>query len=170
MEFITPLDPKQINSLRYYTQGYKCDLPAYFHPCILVGAGEFLTREFRDKHDITHVINCAFDEYSPVWFREKYPDNYICLEAYDTEESNILDWYPKFKEYMSKYLQDLDSSTIYVHCQLGINRSGFLALAYVCKELGYPLDRVEYSAISQRPCIMQNPNFRKQVYDFLSIK
>jgi protein-tyrosine phosphatase len=166
------MDPSQINIsiLRYGTQGYKYDPPAYFHPCILVGAGEFLTPGFLDKHGITHVINCAFDEYSPIWFREKYPDNYICLEAYDTEDTNILDWYPKFKEYMTKYLHDLDSETIYVHCQMGINRSGFLALAFVCKELGYPINIVEYSVIKQRPCILQNTSFRKQIYEFLSIK
>jgi hypothetical protein len=104
------MDPDQnIINLRYGTQGYKYDPPAYFHPCILVGAGEFLTPEFLDNHEITHVINCAFDEYSPIWFRETFPKNYICLEAYDNEETNILDWYPKFKEYMSLFLSSKNS-------------------------------------------------------------
>ena len=164
------MDPKIIEMLRYNSQGYKNDRPAYFYPCILVGAGEFLSPSFVDKYRITHVINCAFDEYSPEWFRNENPDKYICLEAFDDEQSNILDWYPKFKEYLSKFLASRDSQTIYIHCQLGINRSGFLALAYVCNELGLPLDKLEYSVICQRPCILQNNSFRKQVYDFLANK
>lgn len=101
----------------------------------------FLTPEFIQKYDITHVINCSFDEYSPSWYREQYPFNYVCIEAYDGENVNILDWYPKFRYFLNKYLSEPLSEVVYVHCQLGINRSGFLALTYVCKELGLILKK-----------------------------
>jgi protein-tyrosine phosphatase len=62
------------------------------------------------------------------------------------------------------------SEVVYVHCQLGINRSGFLALTYVCKELGFDIEKMEESVMSQRPCILQNNQFRKQIYEFLANK
>jgi len=160
----------KFESLRINSQGYKKDSCAFFHPCILVGAGEFLTPEFIKKDNITHVINCSFDEYSPSWYREQYPFNYVCIEAYDGENVNILDWYPKFRYFLNKYLSEPLSEVVYVHCQLGINRSGFLALTYVCKELGFDIEKMEESVMSQRPCILQNNEFRKQIYEFLANK
>jgi len=161
-----------LESFRFYSRGYKRDPVAYFNHRILVGPGEFLTPYFMEKHDITHVINCAFEEHSPTWFKTEYPENYVCLEAEDSNEISLLKWYPKFKEYMQKFLNDSLNSggTVYVHCQMGINRSGYLSLAYLCKELGHTFFTTAVHGIQQRPCLFQNISYFYEVRDFLTNK
>jgi hypothetical protein len=141
--------------------------PAYFYPRILVGAGMALTDMFAYKHNITHVINCAFDQDSPLWFRTKYPSRYVSLEAYDSPLHNILDWYPEFEATMHRFLQQGDGN-IYVHCQAGMNRSAFLALTYVCKNFGLDIDSTIKATLLQRPIMFQNPIFMNQVKEFIN--
>jgi len=141
--------------------------PAYFYPRILVGAGMAMTDMFAYKHNITHVINCAFDQDSPLWFRTKYPNRYVSLEAYDSPVHNILDWYPKFEATMHKFLQE-GNGNVYVHCQAGMNRSAFLALTYVCKNFGLDMDATIKATLLQRPIMFQNPIFMNQVKEFIS--
>ena len=143
------------------------DPPAFFHPRILVGPGAFLSPYFAQKHDITHVINCAFDEDSPSWWRFRNPTKYKVLNAYDGVQYNILDWYPEFEKTMHEFLRQ-GSGVVYVHCQAGMNRSGFLALAYTCKNLGMEFDSLVSSVKKQRPCILQNPVYMNQVKEFIN--
>lgn len=141
--------------------------PAWFHTRILVGAGSFLRPSFVHRHKITHVINCAFQEDSPLWFREVNPNRYACLEATDTIESNLYTWFPKFEETMHRFLRE-GNGTVYVHCQAGINRSAFLTLLYVIKNFNIdPVAAVE-STRKQRPCMFTNPAFRRQVEEFIN--
>jgi hypothetical protein len=141
--------------------------PAYFHSRVLVGAGAMLTPAFAETHRITHVINCAFDEDSPSWWRMRFPQKYKVLNAIDSVRVNILDWYPVFEETLQAFLREGDGS-VYVHCQAGINRSGFLALAYSCKNLGMDLDTLVASVKRQRTCILQNPVFMNHVKEFIN--
>lgn len=143
------------------------DPPAFFHPRILVGPGAFLTQYFAQKHDITHVINCAFDEDSPMWWRTLRPTKYKVLNAIDSAKANILDWYPTFESTMHEFLRE-GTGVVYVHCQAGMNRSGSLALAYTCKNLGMGFDDLVASVRKQRPCILQNPVFMNQVKEFIN--
>ena len=141
--------------------------PAWFHTRILVGAGSFLRPAFVQQHRISHVINCAFQHDSPEWFREVFPDKYVCLEAIDGTDQNILKWYPKFEETMQRFLRE-GNGTVYVHCQAGINRSAFLALLYVCKNFNMNIDSLLVVTKRQRPCMFSNTTFRKQVEDFIN--
>jgi hypothetical protein len=155
---------------RPHSRGYQKDSPAMIHPNILIGAGETLTKQFAEKHGITHVINCANDEDSPSWFRKEYQERYRCINAIDSMDVNILLWYPEFKTSMKRFLQDSSSKVIFVHCQCGINRSAFLALMFVCDCFGFPFISTEASVIKQRPCALTNTAFRKQVWTALSKK
>lgn len=141
--------------------------PAWFHTRILVGAGTFLRPAFVQQHRITHVINCAFPGDSPEWFREIFPDKYVCLQAIDSSTQNILDWYPKFEETMQRFLRE-GNDTVYVHCQAGINRSAFLALLYVSKNFHMSLDPLILATKRQRPCMFSNTTFRKQAEEFIN--
>jgi hypothetical protein len=141
--------------------------PAWFHTRILVGAGTFLRPAFIQQHQITHVINCAFHDDSPAWFREIFPDRYVCLQAIDGLDQNILNWYPKFEQTMQRFLRE-GNGTVYVHCQAGINRSAFLALLYVAKNFHINLDSLISTTKRQRPCMFTNTTFRKQVEDFIN--
>ena len=143
--------------------------PAWAHPRILVGAGFDLTPPFSEKYNITHVINCAFDDASPVWFKKSFPKNYVCLNAIDAEFVNILHWYPAFEEAIHRFLREGDG-VVYVHCQQGINRSAYLAVAYVCKNFHWDMGFIMNSMRSQRPIVFQNKKFMEQVSIFTNKK
>jgi hypothetical protein len=153
---------------RRRSKGWQNDEPAYIHPRILFGAGVFIDPEFVKKHEITHVVNCAFNEDSPKWFRQSSPTKYACIEAQDALDVNILDWYGEFEYIVNKFLKDPAGKSIFIHCQCGINRSGFLALLYACKRLGYAYADVVDSILSQRPCALTNPAFHQQVRRYLN--
>ena len=141
--------------------------PAWFHTRILVGPGSVLTPRFVSNHNITHVINCAFHEDSPEWYRRDSPHTYACMEAHDSPHHNILLWYPKFEAYMVHFLRQ-SSGTIYVHCQAGMNRSAFLALIYVCKHFSMTPEVMIPILKRQRPCMFQNTVYRDQVEKFIN--
>lgn len=150
-----------------FSPQYMKDPPAFFHPRILVGPGDFLTPYFAQKHTVTHVLNCAFDEHCPSWWRETNPTKYKVLNAIDATTVNILDWYPAFETTLKDFLRQ-GTGVVYVHCQAGMNRSASLALAYACKNLGMEFDSLVASVRRQRPCILQNPVFMNQVKEFIN--
>jgi hypothetical protein len=150
-----------------FAPAYLLTPPAWFYPRILVGAGSFLTQRFAAEHGITHVINCADDSQTPEWFSDGFPHRYVCLDAIDSVYVNILDWYPKFEASLQHFLRE-GTGTVYVHCQAGMNRSGCLALAYVCRHYNLPLESVVTAARSQRPVLFQNPVFMNQVKEFIN--
>lgn len=141
--------------------------PAYFHTRILVGPGSILTPRFATSRGITHVINCAYEDDSPEWFRRQYPDRYVCLNAPDSPHHVILDWFPTFEATMHTFLRE-GTGTVYVHCLAGINRSASLALTYVCKNFHMPMDQMVAIAKRQRPCMFQNAIYMNQVRDFIN--
>jgi len=153
---------------RYNSKGCLKDPPAQQHPRILFGPGAYLTREFAKEYNIKHVINCAQEEYSPTWFKTEFSENYVCLNAIDSENVEILKWYPDFSKFMKIFLSK--SGSIYVHCQAGINRSGFLYLAYLCLEQNFNIQNLEKAIIKQRPCALTNKAFRRQVYQKVAEK
>ena len=142
--------------------------PAYFHTRILVGPGAYLTPKFVYERGISHVINCAFPEDSPAWFRTKFPKLYTCLSAPDTLTHWILDWYPAFEQAMFSYLRSPGAGVVYVHCQAGMNRSAFLALTYVCDRFHMDGETMLEAFKRQRPCMFQNSVYRRQVLNFLN--
>ena len=145
---------------------YLKDPPAWFHTRVLVGAGAMLSPRFASYHGITHVVNCAFDMDSPVWFRTAHPDKYACMKAQDTLKHNILDWYPLFEKTLKSFLRE-GNGVVYVHCQAGMNRSGFLALTYICKNFGIDLNYAVPLLKRQRPCLFQNSVYMGQVKEFI---
>lgn len=143
--------------------------PAWFSTRILVGPGEMLTPRFARENRITHVINCAQDLFCPDWWKLQHPEKYVVLNAIDSHQHNILDWYPLFEMSLRKFLREgpLDG-VVYVHCQAGMNRSASLALAYVCKNYDLPFEPVVAAVRRQRPIILQNPVFMTQVKEFIN--
>lgn len=142
--------------------------PAYFHTRILVGPGALLTPKFAYERGITHVVNCAFPDSSPAWFRTRYPDHYVCLNAIDSPDHFILDWYPAFEQALVTFLRSPQGGVVYVHCQAGINRSAFLALTYVCARFHMDGETMLEAFQRQRPCMFQNTVYRGQVLSFLN--
>lgn len=140
---------------------------AYFSSRILVGHGSKLTPWFAVQHRITHVINCADDPQTPQWFKRSRSDKYFCINAIDSPYHNILDWYPMFESVLLRFLRE-GPGVVYVHCQAGMNRSAFLALTYVVKNYGFPLDTTIRTTQAQRRCMYQNTVFMNQVREFIN--
>jgi protein-tyrosine phosphatase len=152
---------------RRASKGWRADPVAAVHPMIVFGAGEHLTPAFARKHNITHVVNCAFDEDSPAWFRTAHPRAYACMDAVDSLNADITKWFPKFEAAMDAFLMNRASRTVFVHCQCGINRSGFLTLMYACKKFGYTFDGAVRCILKQRPCALTNPAYMRQARAFV---
>jgi hypothetical protein len=138
------------------------DNVAWVYPNICLGAGATLTPFFVNANRITHVINCAYGQDSPAWFRRMYPSRYAQLEAHDDVRVKILDWYPAFEGAMRTFLRQ-PNSIVYVHCAAGINRSAFLLLYFMCKNFGLDFPTLLAAVRKQRPQICQNPAFMMEV-------
>lgn len=151
------------------SKGPFADPPARVHPRIVFGPGVFLTEDFIKQYSITHIINCAFDESVPSNIQEDFEDanKYAVLNALDTHEVNITFWFPLFREYMDSFLRDPSCKTVYVNCQAGMNRSGFLTLLYICIKFGYDYATAKRAILVQRPCALENSTFDKQVQDYI---
>ena len=128
-----------------------------------------LTPRFARENRITHVINCAQDMFCPDWWKTQHPDKYVVLNAIDSLQHNILDWYPQFEYSLRGFLREGPlEGVVYVHCHAGMNRSASLALAYVCKNYDLPFAPVVAAVRRQRPCILQNQVFITQVKEFIN--
>lgn len=142
--------------------------PAWFSSRILVGPGARLSPNFVRENRISHVINCAQDEFCPDWWKRTHPGRYVVINAIDSLQHNILDWYPMFEDALRGFLREGSvHGVVYVHCHAGMNRSASLALAYVCKNYALPIEPVVTAVRRQRPCILQNPVFMTQVKAFI---
>ena len=160
----------EFNNLRYYRQpsrGWERDAIACLYPRIFVGAGCQFTQEVAATGKFTHVINCATPQDGPDWFAQKYPNNYVVLYAVDSLSVSILDWYSVFETTMLQFLRDPECENVYVHCQCGINRSAYLAMAFVCRRFGFSIGEVARSIVIQRPCALSNQVFWTQVSAFV---
>lgn len=150
---------------RRLSRGWMNDNPAYIHPRILFGPGIFIDEEFVDKHKIKYVINCTAKEETPKWFLTKYPKNFACMPFPDTLETDIIAYYPSFELILNNFLKS--DGVVYIHCQCGINRSGFMSVLYACIRLHYQYDDVIKSVLIQRPSALTNPRFKKDVYEYI---
>jgi hypothetical protein len=153
-----------LEKVRSRSMGSFHDPTAFIFSRILVGDVLRLTESFTNNLKITHIINCA----GPKFNRILVPtENFECIDAIDSESVKLFDtWYPKFKETMDRFLRDPKCINIYVHCQAGINRSAFLAIGYVVKTFGVPLERCVEKLARQRPCVLTNKAFLAQLKDF----
>lgn len=152
---------------RRNSKGWKLDPLAKVHPRIIVGSANNVDLYTIATHDITHVVNCAEDWVSSKWFKNEFPDKIVSIGALDHRTEDITKWYPLFESSMNMFLADPDCKTIYVHCECGINRSGFLTLIYVCLKFGYNIETVVKSMLIQRPCMFTNQQYQTQVIEYI---
>lgn len=152
---------------RRNSKGFLSDPPAKLHPSIMFGPGVFLTPNFIEKNKITHVINCATDCDVPSFVKESFKERYAVLNAIDSYNVDITDWFPSYALYMNKFLQDRKCQLVYVNCQAGMNRSGFLTVLYSCLKFKYKFEDACRAVVLQRPCALMNPIFYKQVEDYI---
>lgn len=152
---------------RHNSRGWEKDGIAKVHIKIYLGSCLDVIDEVFKTYKISHVVNCAFEYNSPAWFKFEHPDKYACISAIDNVDVNITTWYPVFKNYMDKFIQDKECTGIYVHCQAGMNRSAFLLLTYMCLNFGYNVETMIKAITIQRPCAFSNVAFRDQVIEYI---
>ncbi len=149
------------------SKGWMNDPIAVVYPRIYLGSAVHVTPSNVHKYNITHIINCAGEEYSVPWFKLTRPDNYETIGAEDSLEFDITSVYPKFEKTMNKFLADPVCGSVFVHCQCGINRSAFLLLMYMIKKFRFDIEMVVKHILIQRPCCFRNSSFRKQVTEYI---
>lgn len=152
---------------RRNSKGFLKDPPAKLHPCIMFGPGVFLSSDFIQKNNITHVINCASESDVPSFVPTHFQDKYAVLHAIDSVFVDITSWFPAYAMYMDKFLQDSECKTVYVNCQAGMNRSGFLTVLYSCIKFKYKFEDACRAVVLQRPCALMNPIFYRQVQEYI---
>ena len=136
---------------------------------ILLGPGLHMTPRFMAIYSVTNIINCADPGACPQWAQRHLGPRYVCMDAEDTLETEIIrDFYPQFETTMDSFLRDPRCRKVYVHCQAGMNRSAALAIAYVHRRFGVPMLKLIDSVARQRPCILTNTSFQRQLLEFAS--
>jgi hypothetical protein len=155
------------NKYRRNSKGWKFDPVAKVHPRIIVGSAESVDLHTMSMYGITHVVNCAEDWITSKWFKNEFPDRVVCIGALDHKTEDITKWYPLFESSMNNFLADPECGTIYVHCECGINRSGFLTLIYMCLKFGYHIETIIKNILIQRPCMFTNPTYQKQAIEYI---
>jgi protein-tyrosine phosphatase len=152
---------------RRNSKGWKLDPLAKVHPRIIVGSANSMDLFTVSLYNITHVVNCAEDWVTTPWFKIEFPERVACINALDRKTEDITKWYPLFETSMNTFLADPECKTIYVHCECGVNRSGFLTLIYMCLKFGYNIETAVKSMLIQRPCMFTNTEYRKQAIEYI---
>ena len=170
-QYVSGLPNSRMNNIRQILLKYRLrSMGPFSDPVtvpfsrIIVGDGPRLTHAYMEKHNITHVLNCADKSACKLILPQ---DRYICLNAIDSINVNIYDgWYDEFKEAMDRYLRNPECKNVYVHCQAGINRSVALTAGYIVRKFGVPLEKLITTMVQQRPCILTNEAFQFQLIEF----
>lgn len=156
-----------LGKYRQKSRGYNLDKHAIVYPRVLLGPGCYLNPVFVNLHNITHIINCADDNACPRWAKRWVGHNYLCINAIDHPEYKIIEnCYKLFSTVMDMFLRDPSCRNVYIHCQAGINRSACLILAYIHNRFRIPLETILDMTAKQRPCILTNTGFQKQLLEF----
>ena len=112
---------------------------------------------------ITHVLNCAAG-YTKT--NQKYYGK-IKYKEFQAEDEDDYDMMQHFKE-AYHFIEDARQSggKIMIHCLMGINRSGVLAIAYIMvhKNIG-PISAVQLARRS-RSVLLTNDGFQRQIVRF----
>jgi hypothetical protein len=161
MDLSILLDPA-----RRFSRGPFLDPPlSFYNGRVLLGPGAFLQSPvFVRSRRITHIINVGEADACPGWVQRSFGARYTHIPCYDNATEQIFEKYPAFEKTLNTYLKQ--GGVVYVHCQAGMNRSATLLVGYVAKQSGSPLESIVHHAVRQRPCILMNPFFNKQLIDF----
>lgn len=114
---------------------------------------------------ITHVLNCAAtpEDSGEAGFQES-SINYDYFTACDNENYPILMHYRKAKRCIDAAKSS--NGRILVHCEMGINRSGAICIAYVMTSENITLLEAVRRVKFDRPVVLCNEGFQRQLIEF----
>lgn len=117
---------------------------------------------------VTHVLNCAakpesrYDGYKNPY--EETGIKYLGIEACDNEYYPILMHFCQAKAFIDGCLRE--QGRVLVHCEMGVNRSGAICVAYTMVHEGISLLQALRLVKFERPVLLCNEGFQKQLIEF----
>jgi len=119
---------------------------------------------------ITHVLNCCGrKDYSNADFDQNpYSKHSICyeeIEALDNDGYPILGLhFTKCRKFIDRAKKD--GGRVFVHCEMGINRSGAICAAYMMLDQEMTLTQTLRLIKMERASLICNDGFQRQLIEF----
>ena len=122
-------------------------------------------------YGITHVLNCAAEpNYENENLEEESPYSkntgleYCSFPGKDIHGYPILRHFPKAKEFIDA--AKINGGKVLVHCEMGINRSAAICVAYILVDEKLTLLEVIKRVKRERRVILVNESFQRQLVEF----
>ena len=103
------------------------------------------------------LVDNPYDESSGV-------EGYLEFEADDNEGYPIMRHYRAARLFIDRAMRL--KGRVLVHCEMGVNRSAALCVAYLMEHRDLTLIQAIREVKIDRPVILTNTGFRKQLYQF----
>lgn len=116
-------------------------------------------RENLKAEGITHIINCALEQYVPNVFPDDFV--YLNLNIKDESQADLLSHLDKTTAFIDQC--GLDNGKVLVHCSMGVSRSAAVAVAYVMKNENLGLEDAIAKVKAHRSRIRINAGFMQQL-------
>ena len=137
---------------------YKKDSNPIDHIIDNIYLGDFRTADNIDilkEHNITHIINCAFN------LPNKYPEQitYKRLELRDETDQPIIE---KLEE-AYQFIKENKDKNIFVHCVFGKSRSASVVIFYIMKEKKLNFNEAKNFVKNIRQIVEPNSGFENEL-------
>lgn len=139
--------------------------PQEIFPGIFLGSLTYaLDDYFINNNHIEFILNCA-EEYHKYSNKEPhYSINYLTLNAYDFND------YPIIKNHGQDAFEFIETAlmlgcNVYIHCQMGINRSATLLAYVIYRFSNKPMKECIIDIIKKRPICFSNKSYIQQLLD-----
>ena len=137
---------------------YKKDSNPIDHIIDNIYLGDFRTADNIDilkEHNITHIINCAFN------LPNKYPEQitYKRLELRDETDQPIIE---KLEE-AYQFIKENKDKNIFVHCVFGKSRSSSVVIFYIMKEKKLNFNEAKNFVKNIRQIVEPNSGFENEL-------
>ena len=137
---------------------YKKDSNPIDHIIDNIYLGDFRTADNIDilkEHNITHIINCAFN------LPNKYPEQitYKRLELRDETDQPIIE---KLEE-AYQFIKENKDKNIFVHCVFGKSRSASVVIFYIMKEKKLNFNEAKNYVKNIRKIVEPNSGFENEL-------
>ena len=137
---------------------YKKDSNPIDHIIDNIYLGDFRTADNIDilkEHNITHIINCAFN------LPNKYPEQitYKRLELRDETDQPIIE---KLQE-AYQFIKENKDKNIFVHCVFGKSRSASVVIFYIMKEKKLNFNEAKNFVKNIRQIVEPNSGFENEL-------
>ena len=132
----------------------------------LGGQAEATDLTFIQCNKITHVINCAADyiRLDADFYGTEHPIKYTEFYAEDLENYDMM----QHIEEAYAAIEDarVNGGRVLIHCIAGVNRSGFLTVAYVMRHKRMDPIKAAVMIRKARGTLLTNEGFQQQLIEF----